>query len=139
MKLRCNALRAPLEGGHEVTEVPPETLRRSQPLTLHLLRRLRISPLAPFRFLWFLATYNVPSYSTQYLTRLHFCMMASEDVPLHFQDAKSASMLWPVSYRRSRSNRIKTIGLSVIALFFFFLMLQSSSTVRTASCSADML
>jgi hypothetical protein len=34
-------------------------------------------------------------------------------------DAKSASMLWPVSNRRSRSNRIKTIGLSVIALFFF--------------------
>ncbi|OQE16071.1 hypothetical protein PENFLA_c029G04772 [Penicillium flavigenum] len=55
-------------------------------------------------------------------------MMASEDAPLHFQDAKSASVLWPVSHRRSRSNRIKTIGLSVIALFFFFLMLQSSST-----------
>ncbi|CAI7624649.1 unnamed protein product [Penicillium glandicola] len=54
-------------------------------------------------------------------------MMASEDAPLHFQDAKS-TVLWQASHRRSRTNRIKTVGLSVIALFFFFLMLQSSST-----------
>ncbi|KAJ5588158.1 hypothetical protein N7537_010836 [Penicillium hordei] len=54
--------------------------------------------------------------------------MASEDAPLHFQDAKSTPVLWHASNRRSRTNRVKTIGLSVIALFFFFLMLQSSST-----------
>ncbi|OQD96569.1 hypothetical protein PENSOL_c015G02389 [Penicillium solitum] len=54
--------------------------------------------------------------------------MASEDVPLHFQDAKSTPVLWHAFNRRSRTNRVKTIGLSVIGLFFFFFMLQSSST-----------
>ncbi|KXG46555.1 uncharacterized protein PGRI_054110 [Penicillium griseofulvum] len=51
-------------------------------------------------------------------------MMVSEDTPLHFQDAKST--MW--HGRRSRINRIKTIGLSVIALFFFFFTLRYSST-----------
>lgn len=116
----------------------PETLRRSQPLSLStsgVIAYFRF----PFGSFWFLTSYNVPYCFTQYLIRLYFCMMASEDVPLHFQDAKSTPVLWHAVNRRSRTNRVKTIGLSVIGLFFFFFMLQSSSTVRIASCATDML
>lgn len=116
----------------------PETLRRSQPLSLST---SGVIAYFPFPF-WFLLVPNILQCSILLYPvsdSTYFCMMASEDVPLHFQDAKSTPVLWHAFNRRSRTNRVKTIGLSVIGLFFFFFMLQSSSTVRIASCAIDIL